>query len=287
MYKSATRPFILLFALLVSACATNEGDTSDAESSKNEMSESISPGPNVIGEEISYELDGTSLTGYIAYDENIEGTRPGVIVVHQWWGHSSYVRMRADMLAEMGYTALALDLYGDGKYAEHPEDARKFMMEVSSNMDVGEARFRIAKQILEDHATTDAEKIAAIGYCFGGGVVLHMAKIGSDLDGVASFHGSLNTVLGAEPGAIKAKLLVLHGAEDKFTQPGEVERFKEAMTKSAVEMRFVSYPGAEHGFTDPAATEKGEEFEIPLAYQEEADKKSWAELDAFLVEVFE
>jgi dienelactone hydrolase len=243
--------------------------------------------PEVVGEEVAYEVDGVLLTGYIAYDANRTGERPGVLVVHEWWGHNDYVRERARMLAEMGYTALALDMYGDGKQAEHPGDAQTFMMEVLNDMDAGAARFDAALALLQDHVTTDASRTAAIGYCFGGGVALEMARMGRDLDAVASFHGSLATESPAAMGDITARLFVAHGADDPFVPPAEVEAFQAEMEAAGADMRFVAYPGAVHAFTNPVATAKGEEFGLPLAYNEAADQQSWAELEAFFGEVFE
>ncbi|OGW44543.1 MAG: dienelactone hydrolase, partial [Nitrospirae bacterium RBG_16_43_11] len=163
-------------------------------------------------QEIDYRSDGQVLKGYIAYDKTIKGKRPGVLVVHEWWGHNEYARKRARMLADMGYTAFALDMYGDGKQAAHPNEAGKFAEEVSNNKDTAEKRFMAALDILRSQETVDPDQIAAIGYCFGGGVVLNMARIGADLDGVVSFHGSLTTDAPAKPGTVRASVLVLHGA---------------------------------------------------------------------------
>lgn len=241
---------------------------------------------DIRGEEIIYEVDGTSLKGYIAYDA-AAGPRPGVLVVHEWWGHNDYVRDRARMLAEMGYTAFALDMYGDGKLAAHPEDAQKFMMEVLGNLQGAEARFRAATGILQEHPATNPDDIAAIGYCFGGAVVLHMARSGADLDAVASFHGSLGTQSPAQPGAIKGRLLVANGADDPFVPAAEVEAFKAEMEAAGADMRFISYPGVVHSFTRPGATEIGEQFDMPLRYDEAADKDSWAALTTLLAETFD
>lgn len=243
--------------------------------------------PDIRGEEISYEAGGAALKGYLAWDANQEGPRPGVIVVHEWWGHNEYVRQRARMLAEQGYAGLALDMYGAGKLAQHPEDAQKFMMEVINNADVARARFMAAYELLKKHEITDPTKIAAIGYCFGGAVVLQMARLGTDLDGVASFHGNLAAQAGpAEPGVVKAKVLVLHGADDPLIPKEQVDAFKKEMDGAGVEYTFIEYPGAKHAFTNPAATEKGKKFGMPLAYDENADKQSWAELQSFLQGLF-
>jgi len=275
------RPIILFVSVTVFGCG-EAGDQQIAEPPIVEAAAEL----NIYGEDIAYESGDVSLRGYLAYDANQEGERPGVLVIHEWWGHNNYMRQRARMLAEMGYTALAVDMYGDGKQADHPEDAQKFMMEVLNNMESGTSRFNAAKALLERHATTDASRTAAIGYCFGGGIVLHMARIGSDLRGVASFHGSLGTTAPAEPGSVSARVLVAHGADDPFVPAAELEAFKQEMTDAGVDMKFIAYPGAVHSFTNPGATALGEKFDLPLAYNETADAKSWAELDAFLQDVF-
>ncbi len=242
---------------------------------------------NLATEELRYRAGGAACTGYLAYDADVEGPRPGVLIVHEWWGHNDYVRRRADMLAGLGYTALALDMYGDGKQAEHPEDAQRFMQEVLQNMDAGVARFEAAWSILRDHATVDPERIAAIGYCFGGGVVLGMARRGADLDAVASFHGSLATDDPAEPGAVKARVLVCHGGADAMVPMEQVEAVEQEMrVGGAPAVRIVVHPDAMHGFTNPDATAKGEQFGIPIGYDAEADAKSWAELQRFLAETW-
>ena len=170
------RIFIILFVFLsVSLCAV-----------------SASAKPDIEGKTVQYTVDGVVMKGYLAYDKNITGRRPGVLVVHEWWGLNDYARMRARMLAEMGYTALAVDMYGDGKQAMHPEDAGKFSSELMKNFDVAKARFMAALDFLKGQPTVDPGRIAAIGYCFGGGIVLNMARQGVDLRGVASFHGSLS-----------------------------------------------------------------------------------------------
>lgn len=236
----------------------------------------------VRGEEVTYQAGDTTLKGYMAWDASQEGPRPGVIVVHEWWGHNDYVRRRARMLAEEGYTALALDMYGDGKQAAHPGDAEKFMMETISNAEIANARFQAAVDLLKAHATTDPEKLSAIGYCFGGAVVLHMARFGKDLDGVVSFHGNLATETPAKPGAIKAKVLVLHGGADPFVPKEQADAFKKEMDAAEADYTFIEYPGVVHAFTNPGATTMGTKFDLPLAYDATADEKSWAELQKFL-----
>jgi len=240
----------------------------------------------VEGKEVQYSADGVVLKGYLAYDKNITGKRPGVLVVHEWWGLNDYARRRANMLAEMGYVALAVDMYGEGKQAMHPDDAGKFSSELMKNFDVAKARFMAAVEFLKSQPETDPDRIAAIGYCFGGGIVLNMARQGADLRGVASFHGNLSAVKPATPGSVKAKVLVLHGADDKFTTPEQIEAFKQEMKNAGANFRFIAYPGAMHSFTNPDADKLGKKFNLPLAYNAEADKKSWEELKEFLAGIF-
>lgn len=237
--------------------------------------------------EIDYRSNGQVLKGYLAYDKKIKGKRPGVLVVHEWWGHNEYARKRARMLADLGYTAFALDMYGDGKQAGHPDEAGKFAQEVSSNKEIAEKRFMAALNLLRSQETVISDQIAAIGYCFGGGVVLHMARTGADLDGVVSFHGSLTTDTPAKPGIVQASILVLHGADDPFITPEQVEQFKQEMQEAGVDYKFVSYPGVRHSFTNPDADSYGEKFKIPLKYDPEADKLSWAEMQAFFKLLFQ
>jgi len=242
--------------------------------------------PEIEGKDVQYSAEGVVMKGYLAHDKNIKGKRPGVLVVHEWWGHNEYARKRARMLAEMGYTALAVDMYGDGKQAMHPDDAGKFSSELMKNFAVGKARFVAAMEFLKKQPLVDPERIAAIGYCFGGGMVLNMARQGVDLKGVASFHGGLNAVKPAQPGAVKAKVLVLHGSDDKFTTPEQIEAFKQEMKNAGVDFEFISYPGAVHSFTNPDADMYAKKFNLPLAYNAEADKKSWEELKKFFNRIF-
>jgi dienelactone hydrolase len=237
-------------------------------------------------EEVKYTADGTVMHGYLAFDDDVQGARPGILVVHEWWGLNDYARKRAEMLAQLGYTALAVDMYGEGRTAEHPDTAARFSAAVKKNMDAARERFRAGLEVLKDHKTVDPEKIAAIGYCFGGGMVLEMARAGFDLDGVVSFHGSLGTDNPAEPGGVKARVLVFNGADDPFVRQEDIEAFKEEMKAANVDYRFVNYPGAKHSFTNPGADEFGREFGLPLAYNQNADKKSWQTMQDFFKEIF-
>jgi dienelactone hydrolase len=243
--------------------------------------------PKIEGKPVEYTAGGVTMKGYIAYDENVKGKRPGVLVVHEWWGQNEYIRNRARMLAELGYTALALDMYGEGKMAAHPDDAGKFSSEVMKNFPVAKERFLAALDFLKKQPTVDPDRVAAIGFCFGGGVVLNMARQGVDLKGVASFHGSLGAVVKPDqPTQIKAAVRVYNGADDKFIPAEAIEALKKEMADQKVNFKFVNYPGAVHAFTNPEATETGKKFNMPIAYNAAADKASWADMRKFFEEIF-
>jgi dienelactone hydrolase len=240
----------------------------------------------VQGKDVSYEANGKTLKGYIAYDDAIKGKRPGVLVVHEWWGQNEYARKRARMLAELGYTALAVDMYGDGKVVDNPDDAGKLSTEVSKDMPMAKARFEAGMQLLRKQETVDANEIAAFGYCFGGGVVLNMARMGEDLKGVASFHGGLGTDSPAQPGKIKARIISFSGDADPMIAADKVAGFKKEMESAGANYRVVTYSGAKHAFTNPDADELGKKFKLPIAYDAAADKDSWEQAKMFLREVF-
>lgn len=236
----------------------------------------------VKGKVVEYKADGVILKGYLAYDDSKKGQRPGVLVVHEWWGHNEYARKRARMLAELGYTALAVDMYGNAKQAKHPDDAMKFVQETISNMELAKAKFSAGMELLKNQKTTDPGKIAAIGYCFGGGVVLQMAREGFDLAGVVSFHGGLATQNPAQPGKVKAKMLVCNGADDSFVPAEQIQTFRDEMDSAKVDYQFINYAGAVHSFTNPDADKVGKKFNMALGYNAAADQKSWSDMKQFL-----
>lgn len=257
-----------------------------AQKEKTEEVETPEP-KGIVEQEIDYQYDSLNMKGYLAYDADIEGKRPAILVVHEWWGHNDYPRSRAKQLAEMGYVAMSIDMYGDGKTADHPENAQKFMREALSDIELAQARFDAAVEVVKSQNVTDTDKIAAIGYCFGGAVVLHMARVGKDLDGVVSFHGSLGTQAPAQPGQVMARVLALNGADDPFVPEDQIQNFKDEMESAGVAYEFVNYEGAQHAFTNPAATENGEKFNLPLAYNEDADQQSWAKMQEFFDQIFD
>lgn len=245
----------------------------------------VSANAGIKTEEIKYEVAGKEYTGFMAYDSR-EGKRPGILVIHEWWGHNDYARQRAKMLAGMGYTAFALDMYGSGILAEHPEDAKKFMTATFSDFANLKAKFQAAHSLLKSHTTVDGSKTASIGYCMGGGINLAMARTGEDLDGFIVVHGSLGTKTPAQPGAVKGRILVLNGADDPFVPAEQVTAFENEMKAAEVSYTLHNYKGAKHSFSNKDADEKGQKFGLPLAYNEEADKASWDETQKFLMEIF-
>lgn len=240
----------------------------------------------VQGKDVSYEAKGVKLKGYLAWDDAARTPHPGVLVVHEWWGLNDYARMRARMLAKQGYTALALDMYGNGKQARHPDSARKFSSAVMKNEAVAKARFEAALDLLKGQPGVDPQRIGAIGYCFGGGVVLNMARIGEPLKVVESFHGPLATDHPAQKGKVKARIASFSGQADPFIPAKQVAAFRQEMKKAGIKALIVTYPGAKHSFTNPGATEYGKKFNLPLAYDAKADKDSWKKGMAFMAQAF-
>ncbi|MDB6446989.1 MULTISPECIES: dienelactone hydrolase family protein [Pseudomonas] len=240
-------------------------------------------------QEIPYtSADGTKLIGYYAYDDAIKGPRPGVVVVHEWWGLNDYAKRRARDLAGLGYSALAIDMYGDGKNTEHPKDAMAFMQAALKDGKAASARFQAGLDLLKKQPQTDPDKLAAIGYCFGGKVVLDAARQGVPLAGVVSFHGALVTNTPATPGSVKAKVLVEHGALDSMVTEDNVAAFKTEMDKAGADYQFVSLKGAKHGFSNPDADRlsHGEHGGPDIGYNKEADEKSWADMQSFFKKIF-
>ncbi|WP_434560219.1 dienelactone hydrolase family protein [Pseudomonas sp. R1-6] len=240
-------------------------------------------------QEIPYtSADGTKLIGYYAYDDAVKGPRPGVVVVHEWWGLNDYAKRRARDLAGLGYSALAIDMYGDGKNTEHPKDALAFMQAALKDGKAASARFQAGLDLLKKQPQTDPDKLAAIGYCFGGKVVLDAARQGVPLAGVVSFHGALVTKTPATPGSVKAKILVEHGALDSMVTEDNVTAFKSEMDKAGADYKFVSLDGAKHGFSNPDADRlsHGEHGGPDIGYNKEADEKSWADMQKFFKKIF-
>jgi dienelactone hydrolase len=232
---------------------------------------------------IEYKQGDTVLEGFLAYDKNIQGKRPGVIIVHQWKGLGSYEKKRAEMLASLGYTVFAIDIYGKGIRADNPKDASALATKYKSDRPLLRERAKAGLAVLRKHEMTDPRHVAAIGYCFGGTTVLELARSSADLDGVVSFHGALGAAEPKDTQPIKCKVLALHGADDPFVPPAEVSGFEEEMRQAKADWQLVSYGGAVHSFTDWNA---GSDNSKGAAYNEKADKRSWETMKNFFAELF-
>lgn len=241
--------------------------------------------PKLKEETTTYDAGNVALKGYVVFDNNKSGKRPGVLVVHEWWGLNDYVRNRARQLAQMGYIAMAVDMYGGGKVASNPQEAQGLAMPFYQNPQLAKTRLDAAIKKLKGYSQTDTGSIAAIGYCYGGFVVLNAAKLGADLQGVVSFHGNLS---GVQPKKelLKAKVLVCHGEADKFVSPQEVAAFKKGMDSIGVDYTFKSYPNATHAFTNPESTKTGKKFNMPIEYNAAADSASWNDMKVFFGRIF-
>ncbi len=238
----------------------------------------------IRSQDVSYSAGAASLRGHLATPEQSNGA--GVLVLHEWWGLNDYIRGRAVQLAELGYTALAADIYGDGQVAADAEQANTLMSAALGDVPGTEARLDAAIALLAEQDGVDAAKTAAIGYCFGGALALHAARTGRPPAAVVSFHGALASLHKPAPGSVKARILVCHGADDALVPAEDIAAFKKEMDEAGANYEFKAYPGALHGFTNPEATAKGKEFGLPLAYDEAVDKESWQDMQKLFAEVF-
>lgn len=269
-------PMAAAIALITASC--NNSDKKPAEEGGNKDTKTV----KLKEQDVDYSYkDSAKLHGYIVYDENIEGKRPVVLVVHEWWGLGDYEKRRARELAELGYIAMAVDIYGDGRKGNNPTEANKLATPFYQNPSLAKDRIDAALEVIKKTSMADSTKIGAIGYCFGGGILLNTAKLGEDIDAVVSFHGSLMGVT-PQKGLTKANLLVLHGEADSFVPPAQVSQFRKQLDSVGAPYTFKSYPGATHAFTNPEATARGKEFGIGIAYNAAADTASWNDMKAFL-----
>ncbi len=241
---------------------------------------------NILTNRIEYAVGDAVYQGYLAYDDEIADARPGIIIVHEWWGLNDYIVRRAHMLAELGYVALAIDMYGGGAIAQDTDQAGALMTGVLNDMDTGTAALKAGYELLLGQPRVDPKRTAAMGYCFGGAMVLHMARIGLPLSAVASFHGALGSFHTAEPGSIQARLLVCHGAADSMVTMDDLEGFKQEMETAQADYEVLLLADAKHGFSNAQADVNAEKYGIDLGYQQSADEKSWEALQALLNQAF-
>lgn len=272
----------IIVAFSLAACNNNQSTTT---TSTNDSLKNANTSPSLKEEDVTYSGDNTNMKGFVVYDENKKGKRPAILVVHEWWGMNDYPKMRARKLAELGYVAMAIDMYGNGKTVDNPTDAGKMSGPFYSDFQMSKRRFDAALAKLKTYPDVDTNNIAAIGYCFGGGMVLNMAKMGDNLKGVVSFHGMLGGVP-ADKNLLRSKILVCHGADDKFVSQADVQQFRKSMDSIHADYEFKQYPNATHAFTNPAATEAGKKFNIPIAYNGAADTASWNDMKDFFGRLF-
>jgi len=270
---------IVIAGIITTACNNSSNNT---EASSNDSATRTS---KLIEDNVSYSADGTDMKGYVVYSDSIQGKRPAVLVVHEWWGLNDYPKSRAKQLAQMGYIAMAVDMYGNGQTGANPDEAMKLAGPFYQNPQLAKTRLDAAIAKLKTYEQTDTSRIAAIGYCYGGFVVLNAAKLGADLKGVVSFHGGLSGVA-PDKNKLKAQILVCHGEADKFVSPAEVSTFKKQMDSVGANYNFKSYPNATHAFTNPESTENGKKFKMPIEYNAEADRNSWEDMKAFFGKIF-
>jgi len=268
--------------LAVFALSCNNSKTNQTTTMNN--NDSTPSDKNIKEEAANFTVDGKNYLGFAYYDENIKGKRPGIIVVPEWWGLNDYPKSRAKQLAGLGYIALAIDVYGDGKLGNDPQAAMALASTYYKNPALTKTHIDAAIDKIKSFPQTDTSQIAAIGYCFGGFVVLNAAKLGARLKGVVTFHGSLGGVA-PDKNLLKAKILVCHGGADEFENP-HVAEFKKQMDSIGANYKFIVYPGATHAFTNPASTENGKKFNMPIKYNAEADTASWNDMKIFLKELF-
>lgn len=237
----------------------------------------------VITQVVEYREKDTVLEGYMAYDDAFKGKRPGVLVAHQWMGLGNYEKRRAEMLAEMGYVAFALDLYGKGVRPMDAKTAGELAGSFKANRPLWRERARAAVITLRKQPLVDVKRLAIIGYCLGGGTALELARSGADLDGFVSFHGSLDTPTPEDAKAIKGEVLVLHGAIDPYSPPETVEALRKEMEAAKVSYEIQLYGGAVHSFTE---REAGNDISKGVAYNEKADKRSWQAMKNLFSQIF-
>ncbi len=236
----------------------------------------------VVTQTLEYRQGDVVLEGYLAYEKGKKG-RPGVLVVHEWMGLDEYAKMRARKLADLGYVAFAVDMYGKGVRAADTKEAAALSGKYKADRPLMRARIQAALDVLRRLPQVDPRRIAAIGYCFGGTTVLELARSGADVVGVVSFHGALDTPMPAQPGQVKARVLVLHGGDDPLVPREQVNAFEAEMRQAGVDWQLVAYGGAVHSFTNPAA---GNDPSKGVAYDARADKRSWKAMKEFFDELF-
>jgi dienelactone hydrolase len=238
---------------------------------------------DIVTESIDYEHNGVKFTGTIAYDNASEGKKPGILVVHDWMGHGPFSIGKAKDLAKLGYVGFAIDMYGTGVKPKNVQEASKLAGTIKSDRQLMRGRAQAALDVLKKHPRVDASKTAAIGFCFGGTTALELARSGTDISGVVSFHGGLETSTPATANIVKAKILALHGADDPFVPVKEVNDFQKEMQSAKCNWELVAYGNAVHSFTNQAA---GTDNSKGAAFNAQANARSWDAMKRFFAELW-
>ena len=243
----------------------------------------LSAPAKLVTQTIEYQQGDATLAGYLAYDDATAGKRPGVLVVHQWLGLTDYEKHRAEQLASLGYVAFCADIYGKGVRPKDTSEAGVEATKYKNDRALLRLRVSAGLDVLDKNELVDTKRVAAIGYCFGGTTVLELARSGADLAGMVSFHGGLDSPTPADGKNIKCKILVCHGADDPFEKTEDLAAFEKELRDAKVDWRLIKYGGAVHSFTQPMA---GSDNSKGAAYNEKADKRSWADMKSFFAEIF-
>jgi dienelactone hydrolase len=270
----------LVFASLFFISCNNSGTSSSGGKDS-----SITSSSQLKEDNITYKGDNTTMNGYVVFNDSMQGKRPAVLVVHEWWGFNDYSKMRAKQLAQLGYVAMAVDMYGNGKTASDPKEAGTLAGAFYQNPQSTKARFDAALAKLKTYPQVDTNNIAAIGYCFGGFVVLTNALLGEPLKGVVAFHGGMPGVK-PDKNLLKAKILALHGEADSLVKPEAVQHFKHEMDSIGADCTVKMYPNGKHAFTNPASDSVGKKYQLDIGYNANADKQSWEAMKDFLQKIF-
>lgn len=268
-------------SLIVLSC-NNANNNQQATTNSTQITKALS---GIKEENITFTGDSATMNGYVAFDTGTTAKRGAILILPEWWGMTEYPKMRARELAKLGYIAMAMDIYGNGKIAETPDDAGKAAGPYYQNPQKAKIRIDAALATLKGYAQTDTGKIAIIGYCFGGGLALNVARMGENVKGVVSFHGSL-TGVPVDKDLLKAKVLVCHGGADSFVPQAEVDKFKKQMDSIKADYTFKVYEGATHAFTNPNANEKAKKYNMPISYNPVADSTSWEDMKQFFSRIF-
>ena len=269
---------LLAFTLSLSSCFKKSEKVMLAE-----IGEKAPVSLKVQTRTIEYQINGKTYKSFAAFNDS-KDKKPVIFVIPEWWGLNDYAKSRAKQLADLGYFALAVDFYGNGQFVETPEEATKLSGQFYGNSALAKQTFDAAKNSLSKFPTADLSKTAVIGYCFGGAQALNMARQEADLKGVVSFHGNLMT--GVQPNNNAVPYLVLNGADDSYVPQKERDAFKKQMDSAKINYQFINYPGAVHSFTNPNATAIGEKYKMKVAYNKEADEKSWIAMKEFFSKIF-